>query len=252
MEKIYYLYQIVNKTNGHIYIGVHETFNLNDGYFGSGKALKLDIKECGKENFEKTILKFFDSQENMYQEEAKIVTFDFILREDTYNLIPGGKGSWGVNGIRRLGTTWITNGEEELVIKKGDFIPDGWDYGRSRKSSKECFDWYLSLEKNIRHQMAQHARRIQQVKYDNDSKYLDTILEKRERTRKANQIKNGYKQRALMSKEERSIIAKRNRAIQQAKFDSDPKYRAEVLAKRETTRKANQLKNGYKQKPKGT
>ena len=51
----FYLYQIINKLNDKIYVGVHKTDNLNDGYMGSGKILNRAIKKYGVENFEKDI-----------------------------------------------------------------------------------------------------------------------------------------------------------------------------------------------------
>lgn len=89
--KYYYLYQITNLLNGKIYIGVHRTSDLEDGYVGSGKILKVAIAKYGIENFRKEILKFFGSEEDMYLEEAEYVTAEFVLRKDTYNLTEGGK-----------------------------------------------------------------------------------------------------------------------------------------------------------------
>ena len=40
----YYLYKITNKINQKVYIGVHTTSNMEDGYMGSGKYLKRAIK----------------------------------------------------------------------------------------------------------------------------------------------------------------------------------------------------------------
>lgn len=88
----YYLYKIQNKIDNKIYIGVHETENLNDEYFGSGKLIQRAIKKYGKQNFEKTILEFFETREQMYEAEYKVVNEFFILREDTYNLGIGGTG----------------------------------------------------------------------------------------------------------------------------------------------------------------
>ena len=85
-----FVYEIKNLTNGKIYIGVHRTENIDDGYMGSGVALRKDQKEIGIENFERTILKFFESEEAMYNEEAIIVNRAFVKREDTYNLVVGG------------------------------------------------------------------------------------------------------------------------------------------------------------------
>jgi len=91
----YTIYKITNTTNGKIYIGKHQTKDLNDGYMGSGKRLKRAISKYGIENFTKEILFTFDNETDMNAKEAELVTNEFCLREDTYNLCPGGKGGWG-------------------------------------------------------------------------------------------------------------------------------------------------------------
>lgn len=87
----YYLYQITNLINGKIYVGVHKTRDINDGYLGSGILIREAVLKYGKENFEKRILGTFSSEEEMYRGEAEVVTTEFINREDTYNLSEGGK-----------------------------------------------------------------------------------------------------------------------------------------------------------------
>jgi len=93
--KKYTIYQITNLLNGKIYIGKHETYNLDDGYMGSGKLLKRDQSKNGLSHFEKQILHVFESEAEMNAKEAELVTEEFCDRKDTYNICPGGKGGWG-------------------------------------------------------------------------------------------------------------------------------------------------------------
>lgn len=89
-KKHHIVYQITNKINNNIYIGVHVTDNINDKYFGSGTNIKKAIKEFGKENFEKIILYNLDTNEEMLEKERELVNDEFIKRGDTYNIILGG------------------------------------------------------------------------------------------------------------------------------------------------------------------
>lgn len=131
-KKYYYLYQITNLINGKIYVGVHQTNNLNDDYMGSGLYLRRSYKEHGKENFKKDILKFFNSQEDMFKEEVKTVDTLFVKREDTYNLREGGKGgSLKGNKNSRKG------GENAVLNKSGVHTPEERAKQKIRSNSKE-------------------------------------------------------------------------------------------------------------------
>lgn len=91
----YTIYKITNKINGKIYIGKHQTNDLNDDYMGSGKRLASAIKKHGIDNFEKEILFDFDNEEEMNAKESELVTEDFVKKDTNYNLCPGGQGGWG-------------------------------------------------------------------------------------------------------------------------------------------------------------
>lgn len=88
--KKYVVYQITNKINGMIYVGVHYTTNIHDNYMGSGKLIKKDIKKLGKKNFKKEILFVYITEQEALNKEAEIVNIDFINRTDTYNIVIGG------------------------------------------------------------------------------------------------------------------------------------------------------------------
>lgn len=92
--RYYTVYQITNLVNNKIYVGVHQTDNLEDGYMSSSYSIAAAMKKHGKENFIKTILHYCDDEPTMYAKEAEIVTESFIGRPDTYNIKLGGYGGW--------------------------------------------------------------------------------------------------------------------------------------------------------------
>lgn len=89
---MYIVYKIINKLNNCIYVGVHKTDNINDGYMGSGKLIIKSIKKNGIENFEKRILYVTEFKHLAYKCESLIVTTEFAKRRDTYNMKAGGYG----------------------------------------------------------------------------------------------------------------------------------------------------------------
>lgn len=90
----YYMYQITNLVNGKIYVGVHKTKSLDDGYMGSGKIIRSAIVKHGISNFSKVILEYFEDSKSMYAKEKEVVNEEFLLREDVYNLRRGGHGGF--------------------------------------------------------------------------------------------------------------------------------------------------------------
>ena len=113
-KKFHYLYKITHIESKRIYIGIHSTNDLNDRYFGNGVYESRVTKNGwtktnhGKENythmqnalilygrnaFKREILKTFKTRKAAFKEEQKIVTKEFIDREDNFNHRTGGIGS---------------------------------------------------------------------------------------------------------------------------------------------------------------
>lgn len=87
MEK-YIVYETRNKINGKVYIGA--THARDDGYLGSSKFLKADVKKYGKENFEMEILFETDSPSAANIFESMLTPKWFCDLESTYNVQVGG------------------------------------------------------------------------------------------------------------------------------------------------------------------
>lgn len=88
------IYKITNLINNKIYIGAHQTDDINDSYMGSGAYLHKAYKKYGIKHFKKEILFECSSRKEMYQKEAEIVDEEFVARFDTYNLKVGGDGGF--------------------------------------------------------------------------------------------------------------------------------------------------------------
>ena len=88
----YIIYRTTNILNGKIYIGKHQTKDINDGYLGSGIALEKAIKKYGKESFKKEVLFIFNTEDEMNEKEKELVTESFIASNSNYNMGVGGEG----------------------------------------------------------------------------------------------------------------------------------------------------------------
>ena len=93
--------------NNKQYIGVHETLNPDkfDGYLGNGvytfrsatykkskTPFQYAVNKYGIDNFKRITLHIYDTKEEAYEMEAKLVTDEYLKREDTYNIKLGGEG----------------------------------------------------------------------------------------------------------------------------------------------------------------
>jgi hypothetical protein len=170
MAQSHYLYEIKNNLNGKIYIGIHSTENISDGYMGSGTLITKAIQKYGRSNFTKTILKYCDSRELLIELEKKVVNQNFIDREDTYNLTIGGSS---------INSTWRKSNETIAYKLKNDPI---WAETRSRNIS-------LGLTKAIKSGRCSTATREFQMIRNKKSLSEESI-----KKRKSTYAKNKYQQ----------------------------------------------------------
>lgn len=128
----YIVYEITNKVNGKIYVGVHKTENLNDGYMGSGKNIKDAIKKYGIDNFDKKYIAIFDNPTQMFEMESEIVNESFVTNKNTYNISLGGLGSF-----EHVNKNYWTEKKRRLHGLKYGTIAGSWDNKEKRKKTWE-------------------------------------------------------------------------------------------------------------------
>lgn len=112
-QKVHYLvYKMVNKVNGHYYIGRHTTINPMDDYWGSGVALTAALKKYGIASFRKEILGDYRSYEESCRAEAFLVPEERCHNNnpECYNLTSGGKGGGGSEVGKKCAATRKAHG----------------------------------------------------------------------------------------------------------------------------------------------
>ena len=91
-------YHIIYKTTclitNKFYVGMHSTDNLEDGYIGSGKLLRLSVNKHGKENHVTEILETLPDRSSLKEREKHIVNEEFIKDKMCMNLMVGGTGGF--------------------------------------------------------------------------------------------------------------------------------------------------------------
>lgn len=98
--KYYYLYEIYidnpkSSLHGKYYYGMHITDNMDDGYMGSGKIIRFYINKYGIDGLRKTVIKYYDCQEALYEGERQLVDEKRkILKTNCINISEGGHGGF--------------------------------------------------------------------------------------------------------------------------------------------------------------
>lgn len=109
---IHYIYKVTNTINGKYYIGRHSTLDLQDGYMGSGKLIKMAIKKYGVDSFVKEILEFHEDFYQLNEAEKNAITEKMIKDSNCYNVMNGGTGFDSETSKKML--------KNDSVIKKRD------------------------------------------------------------------------------------------------------------------------------------
>ena len=133
--KTYIVYKTVNTLNGKYYYGVHtQSSDKFDGYLGSGKILQEAIKKYGRESFVRETIQKFNTLEEAYDLEAKIVSLEKVLDPNCYNVQIGGLG--GAKGTRFLQKDG--NGIRVSPESIPTLLEQGWELkGKPRPHSEE-------------------------------------------------------------------------------------------------------------------
>jgi hypothetical protein len=117
------IYLTTNLINQKIYVGVHSTYNLEDGYIGSGVGLKRAIKKYGKHNFNRQILYYCLDASHAYEFESQIVNIEFINSPSTYNQVIGGEYNKLYRNHSELTKSKVSSTRINLGVAKGQSNP---------------------------------------------------------------------------------------------------------------------------------
>jgi len=118
----YYVYLITNLINGKQYVGsktCYEDNPYNDGYLSSSEFLWKDIKELGKENFKKEILRIdYKNYKDLLDGETFYILEHNTLAPNGYNrFLPNKRKGWNTKGISVYKIWELKYGKEEADKK---------------------------------------------------------------------------------------------------------------------------------------
>ena len=138
--KYHYLYKTTNLINGEYYIGVHSTYNIKDGYLGSGTRLWNSIRKYGKENFVKQELEFFETRNEVLDREKEFVNKKLLSDNLCINLKEGGAGGLSSKEHREK----FSRAGAEAALKSGKNQKRLIELKSDRDS-----DWFKTFSKNL-------------------------------------------------------------------------------------------------------
>ncbi len=134
----YLIYKITNLINGKIYIGKHQTTNINDDYMGSGILLKRAQNLYGKNNFVKEVLYECSSQKELNEKEIEYIKkYKATNRNIGYNISKGGDGGDLRSELKTYHNIYT---DEEKCFRIDENIPDDYVIGFSNEHKKALLE----------------------------------------------------------------------------------------------------------------
>ena len=136
-KRYHYIYKVTCLVNGCYYYGMHSTYNLNDGYMGSGNLIRQSIFRHGKENHSIEILEYFDDRASLAKREAEVVNEDLLKDKLCLNLVLGGANKPTENK-RKFFTSQIQKERQKRGQEKMKWLSENdptWLEKRKQKAS---------------------------------------------------------------------------------------------------------------------
>ncbi len=129
---------------------MHSTYNLEDGYMGSGAVLRRSIRKYGLENHIKEILEFLPTREELIIREQEIVNKELIGDGKCMNLKEGGQGGFSsyehMKKCSKAGNEKLKELKKDVIFlenyskKLSNTIKKAFSQGKMRDSLKNL-DW---------------------------------------------------------------------------------------------------------------
>ena len=176
-----YVYRIIQLSTGREYIGKHGTDNLNDGYMGSGTLITPAV-ESNPSDFVKTIIWYCDSESEMNELEAALVTEEYLLEnfpEKTFNQVPGGDIPLHVSAqwMRKLyPEKRVHNANKSSIEIDGNTyeFPDSWrENQRAVKNHEQYHESYHAII-NAAQEIIKHLGYRNELMFSTAIKILET------------------------------------------------------------------------------
>jgi hypothetical protein len=158
-NKLYFVYKVTNKRNNRYYIGAHETYDISDGYLGSGIAIKRAIRKHGAENFIREILVYSQNETEMYLLEEQILGDKWNTDPLCYNVMPGGTGSWkhvNDSGMHKGANNCMHNEEVKTKVINKMKVTKASNKEKYYKIAKNA--WIISANKTRGKKRSDHSK----------------------------------------------------------------------------------------------